>query len=343
MKNLGLIVSDFKHGTKETIRSILFWTATFCLCVFTFAAKATEVPPIPQGYANELAVKTAILLGQIKLIDTENVFKPDDVEEILDIEYGTGGERKLLLDLYLPKGRTEDATSSAIIFIHGGSWKGGERSDMKFYCVKFAGKGYVTATVTYRLTGEAPFPAAVHDVKCAVRWLRANAAKYQVDPEHIVVSGNSAGGHLSMMVGYSDDPSLEGSGGNNGVSSRVCAVVNFYGPTDLTTEFAKKQGVLKDFMGGKTFDEAVDAYKLASPLFHLTRYDPPTLIFHGTIDSTVPIAQAEKLADKLKKLGNDYVYERYDGWPHTMDLAEAVNRRCVYQMEQFFKKYIPME
>ena len=93
---------------------------------------------------------------------------------------------------------------------------------------------------------------------------------------------------------------------------------------------------------GKTFDEAPDSYKLASPLFHLTPNDPPTLIFHGTIDSLVPIAQADALADKLKELGIDYVYERYDGWPHTMDLAEAINRRCVYQMEQFFKKHIPM-
>ena len=141
-----------------------------------------------------------------------------------------------------------------------------------------------------------------------------------------------------MMIGYSDDPSLEGNGGNNGTSSSVCAVVNFYGPTDLTTDFARKQGVLVDFMGGKTFDEASDTYKQASPLFHLTRDDPPTLIFHGTIDSTVPIIQADKLSDKLKELRIDYIYERYEGWPHVMDLAEAVNRRCIYQMEQFFKK-----
>lgn len=318
------------------IRNILFWPVAFCLCALTFAAQATEAPPIPQGYADDQAVRTAILLGQIKLIDAANVSVPDNVEEILDIEYGTGGERKLHLDLYLPKGRTK--ATPAIIFIHGGAWKSGKRGDMKFYCVKFAEKGYVTATVTYRLTGEAPFPAAVHDVKCAVRWLRANAAKYQVDPKRIAVSGNSAGGHLAMMIGYSDDPALEGNGGNNDISSRVCGVVNFYGPTDLTTDFARKQGLVEDFMGGKTFDEAPDIYKQASPLFHLTRDDPPTLIFHGTIDSTVPIVQADKLSEKLKELGIDYTYERYEGWPHVMDLAEAVNRRCIYQMEQFFKK-----
>jgi len=336
-----LIISDFKYEVKKMAKSTLFWLAIFCFCAVTFTVEAAEIPPVPQGYADEQAVRTAILLGQIKLIDAKNISLPDNVEEVLDIEYGTGGERKLQLDLYLPKGRTK--ATPAIIFIHGGAWKSGKRSDMKFYCVKFAEKGYVTATITYRLMGEACFPAAVHDVKCAVRWLRANADKYQVDPAHIVASGNSAGGHLSMMIGYSDDSSREGSGGNNNVSSRVCAVVNFYGPTDLTTDFAKKQELVEEFIGGKTFDEAPDAYKLASPLFHLTRDDPPTLIFHGTIDSVVPIAQADILVKKLKELGIDYVYERYDGWPHVMDLAEPVNQRRFYQMEQFFKKHIPLE
>ncbi|MEJ2701378.1 MAG: alpha/beta hydrolase [Sedimentisphaerales bacterium] len=322
-------------------RNTLFSAVTFCLWTLALAVQGAEAPPIPKGFADEQAVRTAILLGQIKLIDAMNISTPDDIEEILGVEYGAGGQRKLQLDLYLPKGRTKP--TPAIIFIHGGAWKSGKRSDMKFYCVKFAEKGYVTATVTYRLMDEAPFPAAVRDVKCAVRWLRANAVKYQVDPNRIAVSGNSAGGHLSLMIGYSDDPSLEGNGGNSTVSSRVSVVVDFYGPTDLTTDFARNQGLVQDFMGGKTFDEAPDMYKLASPLFHLTKDDPPTLIFHGTIDSTVPIAQADKLAEKLKELGIDYVYERYDGWPHVMDLAEAVNRRCVYQMEQFFKKNIPLD
>src|SRR4030042_334849 len=245
--HLLLITSDPKDEVKKMVRNNLFLQVICCICAFTFAVEATEVPPIPQGYANEQAVLSAIVLGQIKLIDAKNISPPDNVEEILDVEYGTGGERKLQLDLYLPKGRSK--ATPAVIFIHGGAWKGGRRSDMKFYCVKFAEKGYVTATVTYRLMDEASFPAAVHDVKCAVRGLRANAAKYNVHPEILVVSGNSAGGHLSMMIGYSDDPSLEGSGGNNNVSSRVCGGVNFYGPTDLTTDFPKKQELVKEFIG----------------------------------------------------------------------------------------------
>lgn len=315
--------------------------AVWGLCAFALCARGAEAPPIPPGYSSEDAVRTAILLGRLKLVNAGNVTVPDGVEEIIGIEYGTGGGRPLQLDLYRPENR--ESARPAILFIHGGAWKGGKRSDMKFYCAKFAGLGYVTATASYRLSGEAPFPAAVHDVKCAVRWLRANAGEYGIDPDRIAVSGNSAGGHLSMMIGYSDDPALEGDGGNGGVSSRVCAVVNFYGPADLTTDFAKRQGVLREFMDGKTHDEAPDAYRLGSPLFHLTPDDPPTLIFHGTLDSTVPVEQADRLAVKLDELGIEYVYDRFEGWPHTMDLAEVVNRRCVYQMERFFERHLPLK
>ena len=321
-------------------RKALLWAAVVHVFVLA-SAWAAEAPPIPPGYENELAVMTAIAMRQIKLIDAKDIVVPAGVEERLGVEYGQGGSHPLLLDLYVPTGRTK--AGPAILFIHGGAWKSGKRADMKYYCAKFAERGYVTATVTYRLLQEAPFPAAVQDVKCAVRWLRANAAAYRVDPNRIAVSGNSAGGHLAMMIGYSDDPSLEGDGGHPGVSSRVLAVVDFYGATDLTTDYARNHKLITDFLGGKTFEEAPEVFQLASPLSHLTKDDPPTLIFQGTIDSLVPVAQADALADKLKELGIDYIYERYEGWPHAMDLAEAVNRRCVYQMEQFFRKHVSNE
>jgi len=318
-----------------------FTAGILCIVGLASLVGATEPPPIPPGYANELAVMAALATRQVKLIDGKAIVVPAGVEEKLGVEYGQGGGRPLQLDLYVPTGRTK--AGPAILFIHGGAWKSGKRADMKYYCVKFAEKGYVTATASYRLLQEAPFPAAVEDVKCAVRWLRANAGAYQIDPNRIAVSGNSAGGHLAMMVGYSDDPSLEGAGGNPGVSSRVCAVVDFYGPTDLTTDYAKGQKLVTDFLGGKTFEEAPEVYKQASPMCHLTKNDPPTLIFQGTIDNLVPVAQSDALAEKLKELGIDYVYERYEGWPHAMDVAEVVNRRCLYQMEQFFRRHLSNE
>ncbi|MBZ0257539.1 alpha/beta hydrolase, partial [bacterium] len=245
--------------------------------------------------------------------------------------------RALQLDLYVPK---SSKPLPAIMFIHGGAWSKGQREDMKYYAVYFAKLGYVCSTVSYRLSNEAPFPAAVQDVKCAMRWMRANASKYNIDPERIAVSGNSAGGHLSLMVGYSSDvTSLEGDGGNEGVSSRPQAVIDFYGPYDLTGEDAVGVKSVLKFMGG-TMEEVKDNYVQASPVTHLTKDDPPTLIFQGTVDSLVNISHADRLDKRLTELGIDHVYERYEGWGHTMDLAADVNKRCVYMMEKFLEKHL---
>ena len=145
-----------------------------------------------------------------------------------------------------------------------------------------------------------------------------------------------------MLVGYSSNPELEGTGGHQGVSSRVQVVVNLYGPTDLTTSYATSNGTVINFLGGKKIEEARRQYELASPITHVTKGDPPTLIFHGTIDDTVPIAQADKLAEKLKATRVPYRYDRLKGWPHTMDLAEVINRRCRRLMTEFFKKHLSM-
>ncbi len=248
----------------------------------------------------------------------------------------------LKLDLYSPK--QLDKSVPGLIFIHGGAWKGGQRSDYHYYGVKFAGEGFVVATVSYRLLPDWPFPAAVHDVKCAIRWMRANAEDLQINPDHIGVAGGSAGGHLALMVGYSADvPELEGNGGHAGISSRVQAVVNLYGPTDLTTPFATSNGTVVDFMGGKRIADAQQQYELASPITHVTKDDPPTLILHGAIDDTVPIVQADLLAKKLKVTGLTYHYDRLEGWPHTMDLAEVVNRRCRRLMLDFFDQHLQLD
>ena len=208
-----------------------------------------EVPPAPPGFASENDVKVAFLSGKLKAIDL-TIDVPDTVTVQKNIEFGKGGDKALQLDLYSPKERSHPVP--AILFLHGGGWTGGYRQIYHYYCTKFAEHGYVVATASYRLAGEAPFPAAVQDVKCAVRWLRANAKKLGIDPNKIAVAGGSAGGHLAMMIGYSSDvPELEGKGGNADTSSRVQAVVDLYGPTDLTDDFAKSKGEVIRFMGGK--------------------------------------------------------------------------------------------
>ncbi|MFO0792227.1 MAG: alpha/beta hydrolase [Pirellulales bacterium] len=314
-------------------------TVTIALCLAANAADTghAEVPPAPPGYATEDDVKMAFAAGKIKPIDV-TIDLPETVTLQRNIEYGKGGDHGLQLDLYAPKQHPQPLP--VVLFIHGGAWKSGYRQIYHYYCVKFAEHGYIAATASYRLSGEAKFPAAVEDVKCAVRFLRANAEKYGIDPNKIGVAGGSAGGHLSMMIGYSSDvPELDGKGGNADTSSRVQAVVDLYGPTDLTTDFAKSSGEVRAFLG-KKYDEAPDAYKLASPITHVTKDDPPTLILHGSIDSTVPIEQAERLVAKCKEVGIECDYDRVEGWPHTMDLDTNVNRHCMAKMFEFFDKHL---
>lgn len=300
---------------------------------------AEEPPSPPPGFKSREEVMESLKNGKIPIADIRAP-TPEDIEVTSDVEYGRVGDRALLLDLYRPKEMAKSAPG--LIFIHGGGWKGGKKEDYRYYANWFAHRGYVVACVSYRLLDEATYPAAVQDVKCAVRWMRANADKYHIDPNKIGVVGGSAGGHLALMIGYSsDDPDLEGNGGHKGISSRVQAVVDLYGPTDLTTDFALDKKALLNFIG-KPFAEAKELYRQASPIMHVSKDDPPTLILHGTIDQVVPIRQADLLSEKLRDVGVPFVYDRLDGWPHTMDLAKDVNERCRWFMEHFFARYLPL-
>ncbi|MDH5603959.1 MAG: alpha/beta hydrolase [Cyclobacteriaceae bacterium] len=296
-------------------------------------------PPPPDGYWNELMVMAAWKMGTLDLIEKKPEV-PEDIAEHKDLLYRTTSTKDLKLDIYHKK----DINGSAplLVFIHGGGWTGGDKRDYLVYLLDFAKLGYVTATLSYRFAQEAKFPAAVIDVKCAIKWLKTHAGEYHIDPEKIAVIGGSAGGHLSMMIGYSSDvPELDGDCPNDSTSSRVQAVVNFYGPTDLTTEYGRNHSITKNFLG-KTWEEDPDIFRHASPDHYLTADDPPTLIFHGTIDSLVPVSQSDNLKARLDSLGVDTYYHRLKGWPHTMDAAVEVNEYCQYYMREFFQKYLPL-
>jgi len=303
-----------------------------------------DPPPAPMGYPNSAALFAAIKLGFVKLIDREAPL-PDSVELRSDIEYGKVGDRALLLDLYSPKERKEKLP--LLIFIHGGGWKGGNKADYRVYTQVFATKGYVVASVGYRLTGEAKFPACVNDVKCAVRFLRSHADELGIDADRIGVVGGSAGAHLAMMIGYSSDvPELEGDGGHAGVSSHVKAIVDIYGPVNLNDDFTRNNPdankLVESFLG-KPVAESGHLLDKASPGFYLDAKDPPTLILHGTIDDIVPVDQSDQLARRLTELKIPYAYDRLPGWPHTMDLAKDVNVRSTWLMERFFARYLKDE
>jgi acetyl esterase/lipase len=314
------------------------------------AAKLTATPPpLAVGGASAQEIRAKIKSGEIQLL-TPVTEIPPGVEAQLDVEFGKGGTKPLLLDLFKPKEIKKPVPG--LIFVHGGSWKEGSRKNYGIYSRDFARKGYVVATIEYRLSGEAPFPAALQDVRCAIRWMRANAGKLGVDPNKIALVGGSAGGHLVMLAAYSphNDPELEGTGGNNGVSSRVQAVVDIYGVIGIggrgigrtTMINVRNPDPVLQFMGGKTWDTDRELYEKASPIKQVTKDAPPTLILHGTVDEVVKIGQSDRLAATLSDLGVPYLYDQVKGWHHGMDSVKAVHDHCEWMMDQFFTQVLPM-
>lgn len=217
------------------------------------------------------------------------------------IEYSNPDEQHLQLNLARPK--AGEGKRPAVVCIHGGGFRAGDRKRWDGLCQKLAERGYVAVTVTYRLAPKHQFPAAVNDVKAAVRWLRANAEKYQIDPDRIAALGDSAGGHLAQFLGVTGDVArFEGDGGNAGQSSRVACVVNYYGPSDFTKSYGKSVDaaeVLPLFLGGDLEHER-HRHIVASPLNWVTPSAAPTLLLHGTEDQYVAFEQAEWMRDRLK-------------------------------------------
>jgi acetyl esterase/lipase len=229
---------------------------------------------------------------------------PDDVVFESGVEYSNPDDQHLQLDIARPK--QGDGPFPTIICIHGGGFKGGKREGFDAQCIRLAQHGYVAMTVTYRLAPTFKFPAAIHDVKAAVRWARANAAKYRIDPARIGVTGGSAGGHLAQFLGVTGDvKEFEGDGGNAGQSSKVACVVNVYGPSDFTKSYGKSVDaaeVLPLFLGDD-LEKARPQHIRASPLYWVTPNAAPTLCIHGTEDKYVAHEQAVWMIDKLKAAG----------------------------------------
>lgn len=248
-------------------------------------------------------------------------------------------DRAEKLDLYLPVAPAKGKGSPAVVWIHGGGWTGGVKTEnrAKEICTTLAAAGYVAVSVDYKL-GDGAWPTNLHDCKNAVRFLRAHAVKYQLDPDRIAVAGGSAGGHLALMVGFTgDQPEFEPAGAATpypGVSSQVRAVIDLYGPVNLLTrqevdEKGTPTGKFRPAGPAKVFgtaDPAAPAYRRASPVTHVTKDSPPVLILHGQIDTTVDRAQSEELAGVLTKHGVPHEFVLVAGAGHTFDL-ETWNKK----------------
>jgi len=264
---------------------------------------------------------------------------PPNVVFEADIEYANPDNQHLQLDMARPK--TGDGPFPAVVCIHGGGFRAGSRKGYDALCTRLAEQGYVAVTVSYRLAPKYQFPAAVHDVKEAVRWLRGNANKYRIDAERIGVMGGSAGGHLAQFVGVTADvKGFEGTGGYLDKSSRVRCVVNYYGPSDFTKSYGKSVDaaeVLPLWLGGN-LESAEHRHIVASPLNWVTPHAAPTLCIHGTEDKYVAHEQAVWMIDRLKSVGVEAELLTLEGAGHGFKGADA--DKAEKAMLTFFAKHL---
>jgi acetyl esterase/lipase len=266
------------------------------------------------------------------------------IEVIPNIGFCTGGGSPLLMDILIPARRSRTPTP-AVLWIHGGGWNAGDKNahaNAEF----LARGGFVAATLSYRLSDAAPFPAAVEDCKCAIRFLRANASTYGIDPGAIGVAGASAGGHLAELLATANEGAgLEGNGGWPQVSSKVQAAVSYFGVSDLTAQFPSDTvpSIVK-FMRG-TRDEKPDLYRKASPIQYVSKDAPPLLLVHGEKDEGVPFDQSVRMAEAfrrrslpvdliaLKNGGHDF---QQAGSDPLSPSVEVIHQKTV----DFFRRYL---
>ncbi len=274
---------------------------------------------------------------------------PAGIKMEKDIAYIEGGDEAQKLDIYLPE-KPSEKPLPLIVHIHGGGWRGGSKFPCPVMGMVF--KGYAVASVEYRFSQKAVFPAQIQDCQAAIRWLRAHAKQYNFDTNHLGAVGGSAGGHLSALVGTSGGkkafPSI---GGNEDQSDRVQAVCDIYGPADFSTviqQAAEDKNVKNIFQ----FNTPSDPYSLligtklddkpkadaVSPVHYVTKDNPPFLILHGTHDSLVPYAQSVQLEAALKAQGVPVWLQKLPGSGHG---GPAFNKPALLQlMQDFFDKYL---
>ena len=291
-------------------------------------------------------ISVSLILGLLCI--TGGIARSAEVALEENITYGKAGDTELKLDLARPEG---DGPFPAIVFIHGGGWSKGSRQGYGRQIQEAAKRGYVAATISYRLmqfdeakkettTATPIFPAQIHDAKAAIRWLRANADKFNVDPNRIGVTGGSAGGHLSLLVGLTDPAAnLEGESGSPDQSSRVQAVVNVFGPTNMTFCYEKSSvaWIFRLFMGGIP-DEAGERYKAASPISYASKDDPPVLTLHGNQDALVPVEQATVLDDEMKAAGASHTLMVFEGQGHGFQAEHQ--QKAMNAMWAFFDQHL---
>lgn len=321
----------------KTIKRLLYGVATLLvagalmmLTPRTYGILYPEKTPV--GYHFLWTSYMAIAVGLESLIDTKPAV-PADLEATMNVEYKKVDDHSLQLDFY--KRSDLESPAPLLIFLHGGSWKKGNRTDMLPLMIDFARHGYMTATVSYRLDG---YPRCVEDVCDAVTWFFEHGDEYGYDTARIGIVGASAGAHLAMLAAYGWQHKKDGAHAT-GDRHRVKAVVDIFGPVDLTTDFARSSTGAAWFIG-KPYSDVPERYAEASPILYADKEAPPTMIIHGTSDELVPDSQADQLHQRLDSAGVPCVDFRYPLWPHAMILVQRVYDHCEPRMNEFLKHYL---
>lgn len=263
------------------------------------------------------------------------------------VVFGTGGGRELRCDVYTPPAGT--ANGVGVLLVHGGGWVQGDRSQLRGYGILLGRLGYTSVACEYRLADEAPWPAQLHDVKAALRWMRANGAALGIDADKIAVSGNSAGGHLSLMVaGTPDLEDFEGDGGNPGVGTAVRASIAFYAPTNLAPR-VQRGSARPDGEGPELADVVARLFgadrspariRAASPIAHAKSSFPPTLLVTGNSDSIVAPSETLRMYEALVAAGARAEVHVYEGAPHAFDAVPEFGRQCAGIMALFLDRHL---
>ena len=235
------------------------------------------------------------------------------VKVVPDIVYARYGKRSLRLDLYLPVSTNQSAPG--VIVIRGGGWMVNDRKESAHVAAGLAERGVAAASIEYRTAAEAAFPGAVQDVKAAIRWMRANAKQYGILPDAIGTLGGSSGAHMALLAGISHDRDLEGSGGNNNISSRVQAVVAMAAPTDLRRLDAGGRSVVARFLRSSPAQNP-KLWARASPVNHLNAGRPSILLLHGTADRNVLPEQSSSFAELYRRAGGQVELVLLEKAPH---------------------------
>jgi acetyl esterase/lipase len=263
-----------------------------------------------------------LVLAILFFLCKEKVFSNVD-PTYKDIIYATVNGKDLNLDLYLPSGVSNP---SLLVWVHGGAWRSGSKASVPKFFVE---NGIAVASLDFRQSTEAKFPANVHDIKAAIRFLRAKASEYGYRTDRIGIAGSSSGGHLAALVGVSNKSSdLEGRVGNYlKESSEVHAIIDYFGASNLSSILSQstphglnvRKPALDLLLGGQP-DQVPELARLASPVFHIDKSDPPLLIIHGDQDPQMPINQSHELEGQYRKLDLDVHFEVIHGAAHGGDV-----------------------